>query len=50
VTIRADDLGTTRIPVGKRGGYLVITKFTNSGFGVEEHGTDGDRVEIDVYY
>ena len=49
-TITEKDLGITRIPVGHRGGYLVITKFTRFGFGVEEHGTDGDRVEIDVHY
>ena len=50
VTIREADLGTTKIPAGKRGGYLIITKFTDDGFGVEEHSTDGDQVTLDVYY
>jgi hypothetical protein len=50
VTIRGKDLNKTRIPVGSRGGYLLITKFTDHGFGVEEHGTDGDLIVLGVFY
>jgi hypothetical protein len=49
VTVRATDLPFD-VSIGKRGGYVRITKFSEKGIGIEEYRTAGDKVVFDVYF